>query len=347
MNEFPMRSFAAHLILFLSLAAAVNGCEETARNNDSTPGTQVIRTGRLYPLGHAQENILDSPKGKTIRPKESKGDMTPPLSQKRRLELDLYYKMLMKECDVAYEKDYGVLLTTSNVVLLGQGRLEDFQTLDLRTIAKWRRGPISLKDATGSVFLVRSYDTKWLLLEIVEQSDDSVAIRWIRQPSGEALFVDDLTLLKEASPQLRLGIAAKSDHELLYRLVQQPIEGDNGKAILKEIEVLLDKGIDANQIQESAKFNPLHGAALAGQLPATQLLLKRGADVNAQSSEGWTALHIAAKLGHLHIVEELLAKGADSLQQTPKRETARDLAKQVKPPNAQVIEMLERHMFKS
>ena len=347
MNARAWLSITYRPIIFMSFAyVLLGGCtDENAKRKTEPRSPLTISVDRLYPLGHAQESVLDAKVGKAVSPRAQRGDATPPFSRERASELDTYYKVLMKECDIAFVQEYEHLQTTSNVVQLGQGKLEDFRSLDLRTIAKWRRGPIPLRNASGSVFLVRTYDTKWLLLEIVEASDDFVAVRWIRQPSGEALFVDDLTLLKEASAQLRLGIAADTDHELLYRLVQQPLEGDNGKAILNEIEVLLDKGVDANQIHESAKFNPLHGAALAGQLPATQLLLKRGAHVNALSSEGWTALHIAAKLGHLQVVEELLAKGADSLQQTPKGETARDLAKQVKPPNAKIIETLERHMF--
>ena len=37
-----------------------------------------------------------------------------------------------------------------------------------------------------------------------------------------------------------------------------------------------------------------------------------GADVDAQTLEGWTALHLASKDCRLHIVQQLLKAGADS-----------------------------------
>ena len=45
---------------------------------------------------------------------------------------------------------------------------------------------------------------------------------------------------------------------------------------------------------------------------AIQLLLARGADVNAKTSLGWTALHEAAKKGHENAAELLISKGANA-----------------------------------
>ena len=52
-------------------------------------------------------------------------------------------------------------------------------------------------------------------------------------------------------------------------------------------------------------------AVQSNKLNALQLLIKAGADVNAQDNRGFTALHRAAEMGHLEIAKELLATGAD------------------------------------
>lgn len=59
------------------------------------------------------------------------------------------------------------------------------------------------------------------------------------------------------------------------------------------------------------KFSPLTWAALVGDTHAVQLLLEKGANVNARNQDGGTALHAAAFLGRSDIVDLLLAKGAD------------------------------------
>ena len=43
----------------------------------------------------------------------------------------------------------------------------------------------------------------------------------------------------------------------------------------------------------------------------TELLIAKGAKVNPKSESGWTPLHSAATQGHKHIAEILLARGAD------------------------------------
>ena len=56
---------------------------------------------------------------------------------------------------------------------------------------------------------------------------------------------------------------------------------------------------------------PLHYAALKGQKEIAELLIAKGADVNAKYDRGWTPLLWAAREGHKEIAELLIAKGAD------------------------------------
>ena len=56
---------------------------------------------------------------------------------------------------------------------------------------------------------------------------------------------------------------------------------------------------------------PLSRAALRGSAEEINLLLKAGADINAQGEHGYTALHEAVEQGHLDLVKLLIQWGAD------------------------------------
>lgn len=58
-------------------------------------------------------------------------------------------------------------------------------------------------------------------------------------------------------------------------------------------------------------WTPLHAAAYNGYKDVAELLLTKGADVNAKTNTAWTPLHVAAYSGHKDVVELLLTKGAD------------------------------------
>ena len=55
---------------------------------------------------------------------------------------------------------------------------------------------------------------------------------------------------------------------------------------------------------------PLHLAAWNGMLDNVRLLIKLGADINAQDQIGQTPVEMAAHLGHVEVVKELFDAGA-------------------------------------
>ena len=85
------------------------------------------------------------------------------------------------------------------------------------------------------------------------------------------------------------------------------------------LEAVFDGNIEAvkQAIADGANVNakdggtPLHHAAGHGHKEIAELLISKGADVNAKNNDEVTPLHWAADMGHKEIAEILITKGAD------------------------------------
>jgi ankyrin repeat protein len=96
---------------------------------------------------------------------------------------------------------------------------------------------------------------------------------------------------------------------------------------LTVVDLLLARGAEVDARSKNALTNTSLHAALAGGHRATaQRLVEHQADVNAVEAGGYTPLHQAAELGDAEMVRLLLDRGALAAAKADDGRTARDLA---------------------
>ncbi|KAI5748310.1 hypothetical protein M8J77_024149 [Diaphorina citri] len=89
-------------------------------------------------------------------------------------------------------------------------------------------------------------------------------------------------------------------------------------------ELLLEKGADVNA-QDKGGLIPLHNASSYGHLDIAALLIKHKTVVNATDKWGFTPLHEAAQKGRTQLSALLLAHGADPFLKNQEGQTPLDL----------------------
>ena len=116
-------------------------------------------------------------------------------------------------------------------------------------------------------------------------------------------------------------------------------EGD-----ISQLQLLILKGADVNA-KDKTNFTPLFYAAVGGKKQASEILIGAGADVNMTDQYGNTPLHYAALGGHYDTCELLVAKGADVGAKNQTGGTALVMAKQGN--HDRVVELLSKHEAKA
>ncbi|XP_071890603.1 protein phosphatase 1 regulatory subunit 16A [Anas platyrhynchos] len=93
---------------------------------------------------------------------------------------------------------------------------------------------------------------------------------------------------------------------------------------LEEVRQLLSSGASPDLCNEDG-LTALHQCCIDDLGDMVTLLLEAGAGVNARDAELWTPLHAAATCGHRHLVELLVARGANLLAVTSDGDMPYDL----------------------
>lgn len=156
---------------------------------------------------------------------------------------------------------------------------------------------------------------------------------------------DGSTALMEASEKDHIDIVkillvagADPDVENDNGVTALWMASSNGLAEVSELLLPLTKNIDARE--KYNKSTPLINMARWGKVSTVKALLDKGADMNAQDTQGWTALMWAAKDNYQDIVNLLLGKGADFKIKNRFGNTALKLAR--KEGNREIVQMLEK-----
>jgi ankyrin repeat protein len=110
-----------------------------------------------------------------------------------------------------------------------------------------------------------------------------------------------------ASQGLELSYRESIDQGSLQYLCIEAIKQVYIQAI---IDLLIDKGADIQAINKD-RAAPLHIAANEGHTKMVQCLIEKGANKEAKDNNGSTPLHIAACKGYTKVVQCLIEKGAD------------------------------------
>ena len=111
------------------------------------------------------------------------------------------------------------------------------------------------------------------------------------------------------------------------------------KGHIEAVKQHLDSGVNVNAKRTGS--TPMHQAAYYGQKEVAELLIAKGADVNAKDDNGQTPLFNAAYLGRKEIVELLIAEGADVNAKTDYGKTPLDGANRRKHP--ETADLLRKH----
>ncbi|MCE5341198.1 MAG: ankyrin repeat domain-containing protein [Planctomycetaceae bacterium] len=215
---------------------------------------------------------------------------------------------------------------------------EEIQSLDIEQIKK------DFLNSSQSEAAEKNDDSRSLLMERKEILEKTLRTVEMKHQTGQADSIELLNakidLLRAESelaqtPQKRIEIAEqiadlyKEQEKITETLVAA------GRATQDELNKIKLQRLDAEKELAEAKTNrdvgfngklPLHLAVMGNHQDTAEMLISKGADVNAKDSDGNTPLHLAASNGSPPMCEFLIGKGANLNAKNMKGRTPLDLA---------------------
>ena len=117
-------------------------------------------------------------------------------------------------------------------------------------------------------------------------------------------------LEKERREQTALKKKQQEQQAVLEKAGAYSLHDAASKNAHEAIEILLKQGADINA-QDKHGWTPLHHAAWNNAAATAEVLLKQGADIHATNKNGWTPLHWGALNNAADTAEVLLKNGAE------------------------------------
>src|SRR6266550_5651673 len=171
----------------------------------------------------------------------------------------------------------------------------------------WSQSPLQCAALHGVTIIV-----KWLLpsAKQIEELLGAFNTASLHQHSDivEVLLEEVGRAIEVIAEGGRLGEDAKVS--LMRELYGNALQAASYGGHVKIVQILLEKGADVNA-QGGPYGNALHGASYKGNSEIVRVLLEQGADVNAQGRYYGNALQAASCQGNNEIVQILLEKGAN------------------------------------
>ena len=106
-------------------------------------------------------------------------------------------------------------------------------------------------------------------------------------------------------------------------------------------DLLISKGADVNAKEAKNRITALHWAAWRGRKEIAELLIAKGANLNTKNNDGRTPLHNAAWKGHVEIAKLLIGKNADVNAKDVEGQTPLDWAEEEK--QKETAALLRKH----
>jgi ankyrin len=137
----------------------------------------------------------------------------------------------------------------------------------------------------------------------------------------DAMYTSDLERLRQLQQHgLRFDVRSPTGETYLHRIAAVPTAHADEVA-----ECLIAWGADVGAVTKE-QFQPLHFAAINGNVRVAEVLLQYGAAINAVTEYGFTPLHYAVSHDQDAFVSLLLHRGANPQLKTLAGETPLDIA---------------------
>ncbi|MBM3579739.1 MAG: hypothetical protein FJX34_03080, partial [Alphaproteobacteria bacterium] len=152
--------------------------------------------------------------------------------------------------------------------------------------------------------------------DILNKFSDKKFARLTQQDMVEAGAAVDAAVAEiEALPDEQKGAALGTKFGFLQdTILHLAAKCGNEEAVVKILQMVLDRNQEVVNARNGGLFTALHFAAHSGDALVAHALIEAGAETNPQASvenRRWTPIHYAAQFGHAGVVEALINAGVD------------------------------------